>query len=48
MTRGDRVAKYQGTFADKDRINGTVNVSGADNMPMEFAWTAARKAPEGK
>lgn len=44
VLRDQRKALYAGKFAERDTINGTVSVAGADNQPREFGWTARRQA----
>ena len=44
VKRGERTAKYGGSFADADTINGTVTVTGAEatGQDSSYGWTASR------
>ncbi|MBX6313254.1 MAG: hypothetical protein IRY99_10130 [Isosphaeraceae bacterium] len=46
VRRGERRSIYDGTLANADTINGTVQVSGPNNQPIEYGWTALRDRPK--
>jgi hypothetical protein len=43
VLRGDSTARYSGTRADQNTINGKVMTTGANNQASEYGWTATRK-----
>lgn len=46
VLRGDSTARYLGTRAGQNTINGKVITTGANNQASEYGWTATRESTQ--